>query len=93
MSWLHTHGYQAVTIDEVMKSCMTAHAAGQTIVITFDNGYPEQVTLRAARDGQATAGPVCSTRSPKDHLHPDQIWHDHPHGLGGRLAFASRTRI
>ena len=44
MAWLNSHGFQAVTLDEVMKAWYHGGALpAKPIVITFDNGYPEQV--------------------------------------------------
>jgi peptidoglycan/xylan/chitin deacetylase (PgdA/CDA1 family) len=44
MAWLNSHGYQAVTLDEVMKAWYHgATLPSKPIVITFDNGYPQQV--------------------------------------------------
>jgi peptidoglycan/xylan/chitin deacetylase (PgdA/CDA1 family) len=44
MAWLHTNGYQAVTLDEVMRAWYHGGTLPhKPIVITFDNGYPEQV--------------------------------------------------
>src|SRR5579875_1956854 len=44
MAWLHSNGYQAVTLDEVMKAWYHhGTLPAKPIVITFDNGYPEQV--------------------------------------------------
>ncbi len=46
MAWLHSHGYEVVTIDEVMKAWYHGGTLpAKPIVITFDNGYPEQVTF------------------------------------------------
>ncbi|MCL2417904.1 MAG: polysaccharide deacetylase family protein [Conexibacteraceae bacterium] len=46
MQWLHSHGWQAVTLDEVMKAWYHGGTLpAKPIVITFDNGYPPQVTF------------------------------------------------
>jgi peptidoglycan/xylan/chitin deacetylase (PgdA/CDA1 family) len=46
MQWLDQQGYQAVTLDEVMKAWYHGGTLpAKPIVITFDNGYPEQVTF------------------------------------------------
>ncbi|HET9073248.1 MAG TPA: polysaccharide deacetylase family protein [Solirubrobacteraceae bacterium] len=45
MAWLHSAGYQAVTLDEVMNAWYHGGTLpAKPIVITFDNGYPPQVT-------------------------------------------------
>jgi peptidoglycan/xylan/chitin deacetylase (PgdA/CDA1 family) len=44
MSWLAAHGYQGVTLDEVEHAWYHGGTLpAKPIVITFDNGYPEQV--------------------------------------------------
>ena len=49
MRWLHRHGYQAVTLDEVMKAWYHAGTLpAKPIVITFDNGYVPQATFAPA---------------------------------------------
>ncbi len=49
MSWLARRGFQAVTLDEVMKAWYHGGTLpAKPIVITFDNGYPEQVTFAPA---------------------------------------------
>ncbi len=49
MAWLARHGYQAVTLDEVMGAWYHgATLPARPIVITFDNGYPEQVGFAPA---------------------------------------------
>jgi peptidoglycan/xylan/chitin deacetylase (PgdA/CDA1 family) len=46
MRWLAAHGYQAVTLDEVMDAWFhSGTLPARPIVITFDNGYPEQATF------------------------------------------------
>jgi peptidoglycan/xylan/chitin deacetylase (PgdA/CDA1 family) len=46
MTWLARSGYQGVTLDEV-EHAWYDHGAlpAKPIVISFDNGYPEQVTF------------------------------------------------
>ncbi|MBO0769558.1 MAG: polysaccharide deacetylase family protein [Solirubrobacterales bacterium] len=45
MAWLHSAGYQAVTLDEVMKAWFHhGKLPAKPIVITFDNGYLPQIT-------------------------------------------------
>ena len=49
MRWLARSGYQAVTLDEVMRAWYRGGTLpAKPIVITFDNGYPEQVTFAPA---------------------------------------------
>jgi peptidoglycan/xylan/chitin deacetylase (PgdA/CDA1 family) len=74
MAWLHTHGYQAVTIDEVMKAWFHGGTLpAKPIVITFDNGYPEQVTF--APSVMARYGwPGVLNEITENHLQPRQIW-------------------
>jgi peptidoglycan/xylan/chitin deacetylase (PgdA/CDA1 family) len=73
MAWLHANGYQAVTLDEMM-SAWFRHGSlpAKPIVITFDNGYPEQVTF--APEVMAKYGwPGVLNEITEGHLHPDQI--------------------
>jgi peptidoglycan/xylan/chitin deacetylase (PgdA/CDA1 family) len=74
MAWLHSHGYQAVTIDEVMKAWYHGGTLpAKPIVITFDNGYPEQVTF--APHVMAKYGwPGVLNEITENHLTPRQIW-------------------
>jgi peptidoglycan/xylan/chitin deacetylase (PgdA/CDA1 family) len=49
MRWLHRHGYQAVTLDEVMSAWYHGgRLPAKPIVITFDNGYVPQATFAPA---------------------------------------------
>jgi peptidoglycan/xylan/chitin deacetylase (PgdA/CDA1 family) len=49
MRWLHQHGFQAVTLDEVMSAWYHGgRLPRRPIVITFDNGYVPQATLAPA---------------------------------------------
>ena len=49
MQWLHHHGYQAVTLDEVMRAWYHGgRLPSKPIVITFDNGYIPQATFAPA---------------------------------------------
>jgi peptidoglycan/xylan/chitin deacetylase (PgdA/CDA1 family) len=49
MQWLHQHGYQAVTLDEVMRAWYHGGTLpSKPIVITFDNGYIPQATFAPA---------------------------------------------
>ena len=46
MRWLHRHGYQAVTLDEVMSAWYhSGRLPARPVVITFDNGYVPQATF------------------------------------------------
>lgn len=49
MRWLDAHGYQAVTLDEVMSAWYHGgRLPAKPIVITFDNGYIAQATFAPA---------------------------------------------
>lgn len=49
MHWLDCHGYQAVTLDEVMRAWYGGgRLPARPIVITFDNGYVAQATFAPA---------------------------------------------
>jgi peptidoglycan/xylan/chitin deacetylase (PgdA/CDA1 family) len=74
MAWLHSHGYQAVTLDELMRAWYHGGTLpAKPIVITFDNGYPAQVTF--APHVMARYGwPGVLNEITEDHLHPRQIW-------------------
>jgi peptidoglycan/xylan/chitin deacetylase (PgdA/CDA1 family) len=75
MAWLHTNGYQAVTLDEMMRAWYHhGTLPHKPIVITFDNGYPEQVGF--APHVMAKYGwPGVLNEITEDHLHPNQIRH------------------
>src|SRR5581483_4788630 len=46
MAWLHSAGYQAITLDEMMNAFFHhGTIPAKPIVITFDNGYVPQATL------------------------------------------------
>jgi peptidoglycan/xylan/chitin deacetylase (PgdA/CDA1 family) len=74
MAWLNSHGYQAVTLDEVMKAWYHgATLPSKPIVITFDNGYPQQV--RFAPQVMAKYGwPGVLNEITVGHLPPSYIW-------------------
>jgi peptidoglycan/xylan/chitin deacetylase (PgdA/CDA1 family) len=74
MAWLHAHGYQAVTLDEIMNAWYHGGTLpSKPIVITFDNGYPEQVTF--APHVMARYGwPGVLNEITENHLKPRQIW-------------------
>jgi peptidoglycan/xylan/chitin deacetylase (PgdA/CDA1 family) len=49
MAWIHTSGYEAVTLDQVEQAWYHGGTLpAKPIVITFDNGYPAQVTFAPA---------------------------------------------
>lgn len=74
MAWLHAHGYQAVTLDEVMRAWFHGgRLPAKPIVITFDNGYPEQV--RFAPHVMSRYGwPGVLNEITENHLPPSYIW-------------------
>jgi peptidoglycan/xylan/chitin deacetylase (PgdA/CDA1 family) len=74
MAWLHSHGYQAVTLDEVMRAWYhRGTLPAKPIVVTFDNGYPAQVKF--APHVMARYGwPGVLNEITENHLHPRQIW-------------------
>lgn len=74
MAWLHSHGYQAVTIDEVMRAWYHGGTLpDKPIVITFDNGYPEQVRF-APRVMSRYGWPGVLNEITEGHLPPSYIW-------------------
>jgi peptidoglycan/xylan/chitin deacetylase (PgdA/CDA1 family) len=74
MAWLNSHGFQAVTLDEVMKAWYHGGTLpAKPIVITFDNGYPEQV--RFAPHVMSRYGwPGVLNEITENHLPPSYIW-------------------
>jgi peptidoglycan/xylan/chitin deacetylase (PgdA/CDA1 family) len=49
MAWLHEHGYEAITLDEMMSAFFHGGTLPpKPIVITFDNGYIPQATFAPA---------------------------------------------
>ena len=49
MAWLHSAGYQAITLDEMMNAFFHhGTIPAKPIVITFDNGYIPQATFAPA---------------------------------------------
>jgi len=74
MAWLNTHGYQAVTLDEVMKAWYHGGTLPtKPIVVTFDNGYPQQV--RFAPHVMAKYGwPGVLNEITENHLPRSYIW-------------------
>ncbi len=74
MAWLHRNGYQAVTLNEVMNAWYHGGTLPhKPIVITFDNGYPEQVTF-APRVMAKYGWPGVLNEITENHLFPYQIW-------------------
>ncbi len=73
MAWLHSQGYQAVTLDEVM-SAWYHHGTlpAKPVVITFDNGYPPQVT-EAPRVMSRYGWPGVLNEITEGHLHNSQL--------------------
>ena len=74
MAWLYHNGYQAVTLDEVLSAWYHGGTLpAKPIVITFDNGYPEQV--RFAPHVLAKYGwPGVLDEITENHLPPSYIW-------------------
>ena len=73
MAWLHVNGYQAVTLDEVMRAWYHGGTLpGKPIVITFDNGYLPQVT-EAPRVMSGYGWPGVLNEITENHLTPPQI--------------------
>lgn len=73
MRWLHAHGWQAVTLDEVMQAWYHGGVLpAKPIVITFDNGYPPQVTF-APHVMSQYGWPGVLNEITADHLHNYQI--------------------
>jgi peptidoglycan/xylan/chitin deacetylase (PgdA/CDA1 family) len=74
MAWLHQNGYQAVTLDEMMNAWYHGGTLpAKPIVVTFDNGYPEQVTF-APRVMARYGWPGVLNEITEDHLPPSYIW-------------------
>ena len=73
MAWLYANGYQAVTLDEVMSAWYHGGTLPRKpIVITFDNGYPPQIT--EAPDVMSRYGwPGVLNEITENHLDPEQI--------------------
>jgi peptidoglycan/xylan/chitin deacetylase (PgdA/CDA1 family) len=73
MAWLHSKGYEAVTLDEMMNAWFHgATLPHKPIVITFDNGYPPQVRF-APRVMARYGYPGVLNEITANHLHPWQI--------------------
>jgi peptidoglycan/xylan/chitin deacetylase (PgdA/CDA1 family) len=75
MRWLAARGYQAVTLDEVMQAWFhEGTLPAKPIVITFDNGYPEQAAFAPAVLGRY-GWPGVLNEITAGHLHPAQLRH------------------
>ena len=73
MAWLHQQGYQAVTLDEMMNAWYHhGTLPRKPIVITFDNGYPPQVTF-APSVMSRYGWPGVLNEITAGHLHNNQI--------------------
>jgi peptidoglycan/xylan/chitin deacetylase (PgdA/CDA1 family) len=73
MAWLHNHGYQAVTLDEMMHAWYHGGTLPRKpIVITFDNGYLPQIT-EAPHVMSHYGWPGVLNEITENHLHPAQI--------------------
>jgi peptidoglycan/xylan/chitin deacetylase (PgdA/CDA1 family) len=74
MRWLAQHGYQGVTLDEVMHAWYRhGTLPPKPIVITFDNGYPAQATF-APTVLSRYGWPGVLNEITVGHLAPKQIW-------------------
>jgi peptidoglycan/xylan/chitin deacetylase (PgdA/CDA1 family) len=75
MRWLDRHGYQAVTLDEVMRAWYRdGRLPARPIVITFDNGYVPQATF--APDVLSKYGwPGVLNEITQSHLAPWRVRH------------------
>ncbi|HEX4730829.1 MAG TPA: polysaccharide deacetylase family protein [Solirubrobacterales bacterium] len=73
MAWLHQHGYEAVTLDQVERAWYHGGTLpAKPIVITFDNGYPAQVTF-APRVLSRYGWPGVLFEITEEHLTPREI--------------------
>ena len=73
IAWLHSAGYQGVTLDEVMAAWFHgATLPAKPIVITFDNGYPPQIT-EAPRVLSRYGWPGVLNEITQDHLSDAQV--------------------
>lgn len=73
MAWLHSHGYEAVTLDQVESAWYHGGTLpAKPIVITFDNGYPEQVTF-APEVLSRYGWPGVLFEITEEHLRPSEI--------------------
>ncbi len=75
MQWLHGHGYEAITLDQLMDGWYHhGLLPPKPIVITFDNGYPPQVTF-APRVMGRYGWPGVLNEITVGHLPNSMIWH------------------
>jgi peptidoglycan/xylan/chitin deacetylase (PgdA/CDA1 family) len=73
MAWLHSNGYEAVTLNEVMDAWFHGGTLPhKPIVITFDNGYLPQITF-APSVMSRYGWPGVLNEITENHLHPNQI--------------------
>ena len=73
MAWLAKEGYEGVTLDEVERAWYHGGSLpAKPIVITFDNGYPEQVTF-APKVLSRYGWPGVLFEITEEHLRPDEI--------------------
>lgn len=74
MAWLHSAGYQGVTLDEVMDAWYHGgRLPAKPIVITFDNGYIPQATFAPSVLSQY-GWPGVLNEITAGHLANDRIW-------------------
>jgi len=73
MAWLHSNGYEAVTLNEMMNAWFHGGTLPRKpIVITFDNGYLPQITF-APSVMSRYGWPGVLDEITENHLHPRQI--------------------
>jgi peptidoglycan/xylan/chitin deacetylase (PgdA/CDA1 family) len=73
MAWLHSQGYEAVTLDQAEDAWYHGGTLPpKPIVITFDNGYPEQVTF-APKVLSRYGWPGVLFEITEEHLRPFEI--------------------
>jgi peptidoglycan/xylan/chitin deacetylase (PgdA/CDA1 family) len=73
MSWLQANGYEGVTLDQVESAWYHGGTLPpKPIVITFDNGYPEQVTF-APKVLSRYGWPGVLFEITEEHLRPIEI--------------------
>jgi peptidoglycan/xylan/chitin deacetylase (PgdA/CDA1 family) len=73
MGWLHSHGYEGVTLDEVERAWYQGGTLpAKPIVISFDNGYPKQVTY-APQVLSRYGWPGVLFEITEEHLRPSEI--------------------
>lgn len=73
MTWLHSQGYEAVTLDQAEDAWYHGGTLpAKPIVITFDNGYPTQVTF-APKVLSRYGWPGVLFEITEEHLRPSEI--------------------